>query len=146
MSHIQCIKELLLHSNLQINKTTKFRGTALHLACEINNAELVRLLLDNGAMVSLNDCNDLSVFEKTQNDEILGMLAVAMGVEQLKKHSSEMPVSKVNEVTVFSSFSIHGRQVVLHLDPENRLLSRYSNMIAFNFKSNVQNTVKLSKR
>ena len=32
-----------MHPNLQINKKTKFRGTALHLGCETGNTEIIKL-------------------------------------------------------------------------------------------------------
>ena len=77
---------------------TKFRGTGLHLACEISNFEIVTLLLQNGALVSLKDPNDHSMFEKTTDERILQALAVSMGQEQLKKHNFEAPISKIAEV------------------------------------------------
>ena len=142
-SHMDCVHELLQHSNLQINKMTYFRGTALHLACEVGNPELVRLLLDNGAMVSLKDPSDQSVFEKTVNESILEMLAVAMGVEELKKHKNQPPVSKVSEVVMSSSLSIYGRNVVLHLDPQNRQFSRYSSMDIFSARGDPEFAIRL---
>ena len=39
--------------------------------------------------------------------------------------------------------SIHGRPVVLHLDTQNRLLSRYPSMASINSKSDAEYTIKL---
>ncbi|OMJ90290.1 hypothetical protein SteCoe_7409 [Stentor coeruleus] len=81
IQHISCVKEFRSYTNLQINKMTHFRGTGLHLACEAENPKIISLLLENGAMIPIND----TPFDKSHNDDILKMLAVAVGAEELKK-------------------------------------------------------------
>lgn len=142
-SHFQCVEELLKHNNLQINKMTFYRGTALHLACETGNLEICKVLLDNGAMVSLKDPTGKSVFEKTNDENILELLAIAMGVEELKKHSKQAPISITSEFTLCSNMSIHGRNVFLHLDPQNRQLSRYPSLAFFNSKTDAEFSIRL---
>ena len=129
--HLNCVKELVSYLNLQINKMTRYRGTALHLACEVENVEIVEILLKYGAYVSLVDCENDTAFDKTHNDEILRMLAAAMGTEEGKKKENKPPVSRVDEVFISNALDIHGRSVVVHLDAQAQEFKRYLNMAQF---------------
>lgn len=143
IQHISCVKELLSYTNLQINKMTRFRGTGLHLACEAENLEIISLLLQNGAMVTLTDPSNDTPFDKSHNDEILKMLAVAVGAEELKKSLNILPTSKCAAVWIISNISIHGRSVFIHLDPQNQHLARYASEAEFIKKSDTESTIRL---
>ncbi|OMJ82739.1 hypothetical protein SteCoe_16508 [Stentor coeruleus] len=143
IQHISCVRELLSYTNLQINKMTRFRGAGLHLACEAGNSEIVSLLLENGAMVTLSDPINDTPFDKTNNDEILKMLAIAVGAEELKKSKNTLPENKYATVWIISNISIHGRSVFIHLDPQNQHLARYTNEAEYIKKSETEFTIRL---
>lgn len=132
--HTQCVIKLVQYKNLQINKMTKFRGTALHLSCERNFTEIVKILLDKDAYVSIKDPNGKIAFETTNNREILNLLAIAAGNQELKKYSENEMEPFLTEVYLTGIFFIHDRQVVLHLDEEKGLLNRYGSKEKFQDK------------
>jgi Protein kinase domain/Ankyrin repeats (many copies)/Ankyrin repeat len=125
MGHIESVVSLMKHKNLQINKMTKFRGTPLHLSCENDFTEIVKILLDNGAFVPLKDLYGRTPFDLTCEQEILNMLAVAMGIQVLKKFSESKPEEFETKVWLTGTFFIHDRYVILSLDPEKGYLHRY---------------------
>lgn len=67
---------------------TKFRGTALHLACERGFVDIVKLLLEKNACIILEDNRGKTPFELATELEILTMLPVYLGQEQLKKYTT----------------------------------------------------------
>ena len=142
-NHVGCVNELVQYSNLQINKMTRFRGTALHLACEIDALPIVTLLLAKGTFVTLTDPNGDTAFDKTHNDEILKTLAAAMSSEESTKQKNRVPVSRVDEVFISNALDIHGRKVVVHLDIQTQQLKRYANMELFSSRSQAEFTLNL---
>jgi ankyrin repeat protein len=46
---LDCVKTLLKHEDIQVNRMTETRGSALHLAALQGHAQLVEFLLENGA-------------------------------------------------------------------------------------------------
>lgn len=125
MEHIEIVLHLSKHKNLQLNKSTKFRGTGLHLSCEKNNLPLVKLLLSLNAFVLIKDPQGLTPFELTQNQEILNTLAIAAGQEELKRAEEKSLEGLCSKLWHSRVFFIHDRQVILSLDVEKGFLHRY---------------------
>ena len=98
MGHLQCTINLAQHKNLQVNKMTRFRGTSLHLSCERNYIEIVKVLLAKDAYISLKDPNEQTPFDLTSNREILNLLAISTGEQELKKYSDCEPTPFISEV------------------------------------------------
>ena len=46
---LDCVKTLLKHEDIQVNRMTETRGSALHLAALQGHAQVVEFLLENGA-------------------------------------------------------------------------------------------------
>ena len=105
---------------------TKFRGTSLHLGCEQNNVEIVKYLLSKDAYVALKDPFGRTPFDLTTNREVLNLLAVATGEQELKKCTDIEMFPFISEVWLTSIFFIHDRPVVLFLDTEKGCLKRYA--------------------
>lgn len=122
--HFQCMVNLFQHKNVQVNKMTKFRGTSLHLSCERNDTEMVKFLLTKNAYVALKDPYGKTPFDLTLNREILYLLAISSGEQELK--NAELDLSPfISEVWLTGIFFIHDRPVVLYLDIEKGSLSRF---------------------
>jgi hypothetical protein len=141
--HISCVQALVAYGNLQVNKMTRFRGTALHLACEVESVEIVELLLQKGSFVTLVDPNGDTPFDKTHNDRILKTLASAMTSEESNKMKNRVPVSRVDEVFISNALDIHGRPVVVHLDIQQQQLKRFPSMEVFNARGEAEMTLNL---
>ena len=129
---VEVVEALLQTSNLLINKKTKFRGTALHLACETGNEEILRLLLDKNACMSIDDHKGRKPIELARKPEVFELWAVYTGRSQLKKYSdAEIPIPFCSEVFCVNSFSLNDKSVFLYLDVESGLINRYMNKEQF---------------
>lgn len=123
----ECVKELLMHTNLQLNKKTRFRGTALHLACEVGNTQVIKLLLDKNACMSINDNRNKTPIELVKENEIFELWAVYAGKNQLQRIvESDLLTPFCSEVYMINSFSLTDKLVFLYLDVENGLINRYN--------------------
>lgn len=125
--HADCVYELLQHTGIQINKMTVFRGTALHLACKAGHVEIVKLLLDNGASMVLEDYKGRIPLQRTTNSEIAELIAKYMGELQLKKYgvNVEAPSIFCSKVYMIGTLTISDARVFLYLDPQAGELRRY---------------------
>ena len=132
----EVVEALLQSPNILINKKTKFRGTALHLACETGNLEIMKLLLEKNACMSIDDHKGRKPIELAKNSEVFELWAVYSGRTQLKKYSdSEVPVPFCSEVFIVNCFSCNDKQVFLYLDVESGVINRYMNKEQFLDKS-----------
>ena len=134
-----------MHPNLQINKKTKFRGTALHLACEVGYIEIVKLLLEKNACINLDDHRFKNPIEIAKNnEEILKILAVHSGNSELKKISeNDVFIPFCSEVFMVHSFSLNDKPVFLYMDVENGLIKRYSSKVQFLDKKKPDNYIRI---
>lgn len=114
---------------------TDRRGTALHLACAQSHPEIVKLLLDSHASMTLEDPNGKIPLELATNEEILEMIPRYMGLEQLKKYrisdEDDKPASFSGYVYWTSSIMINDRHIFLVLDIEQGRLNHYNRRDAF---------------
>ena len=139
-----CVKELLLHPNLQINKVTKFRGSALHLACEAGNVEIIKLLLEKNACMRLDDYKHRTPIELVKNNEIFEIWAVYAGKQELKKSLEEdFLVPFCSEVYLVNSFSLTDKLVFLYMDTEKAIISVYSTKEQFLDKIKTNHNIKI---
>lgn len=123
-----CVLELLKHPNLQINKQTKFRGTGLHIACEMNDVEMVRLLLEKCPVTSIDDFRKKTPIEYVKSPEIFELLAVYTGQCELRKYSDdEVQVPFCSEVHIVNTFGLSDKQSFFYMDPDKGTISRYAN-------------------
>ncbi|CAG9310037.1 unnamed protein product [Blepharisma stoltei] len=127
--NIDAVAELLKHPNLQINKMTKFRGTGLHLACERGFIDIVKMLLDKSACMTLEDPKGKTPIEVSTEVEILSIIPVYLGQEQLKKYTqiSDSLTCFCGEVWMTGSLFIHDKSVFLYMDPEKGTIDRHQN-------------------
>ena len=77
---------------------TNFRGPPLHLSCERDFVEIVKVLLENDAIVTLKDPYGRTPFDLTCEQDILNILAVAIGEQELKKCSENKPESMITKL------------------------------------------------
>ena len=126
--HTECVRELLKHPNIQVNKKTRFRGTALHLACAAGNAQIVRILLEKRPVVNLEDHHNRTVFEYVSAQEISELLAVYTGQCELERcNEEEAQVPFCSEVLQLNSFSLSDKAFFLFLDPDTGRINKYLN-------------------
>ena len=138
----QCVIGLTKHKNLQINKMTKFRGTPLHLSCERDFTEIVKILIDNNAYVPLKDLHGNTPFDLACDQEILNILAISIGQEELKKCDDEKPEPMITRLWLTGAFFIHDRDVVLILNIDKGYLYRYS-FEAYRERGNPELSIKI---
>lgn len=125
---------------------TRFRGTGLHLACERGYTEIVKILLDSNAYMTLEDINGKIPLEVTKNIEILSMLPVYMGKHELKKYSYDYPIPPpfCGEVYATGTLFIHDKLEFLFMDIEKGFLNRYTNKEKFLDKAGPELSIRLA--
>lgn len=130
---VEVVNILLEYPSLLINKKTKFRGTALHLACESNSFEVVKVLLEKNACMNLDDHLKKKPIELAKSDEIFELWAIYSGKFQLKKYSGEIetPTPFCSEVFMVNSFSLNDKLYFLYMDAEKGLINRFVNKEQF---------------
>jgi len=124
--HLNCVKVLLQNSSIQINKMTKIRGSAIHLACEMEHEDVVQVLLEKRACCTFEDPNGKIPLELTKNQRILEIIPFYLGEWQLEKYLSIKPQSYGAELFMTGSFFIHDKKVFLYLDMEKGFLELYT--------------------
>lgn len=121
-----CVVELLKHQNLQINKQTKFRGTALHIACQLNDIEMVKLLLEKFPVASIEDCHKKTPIELANHPEIFEIMAIYSGQCELRKYSDDdVQVPFCSEVAIINTFGLSDKVAFLYMDPDKGTICRY---------------------
>lgn len=125
--HFECVNFLLQQGNIQINKMTVFRGTALHLACKANQVHIVKLLLDAGASMILEDYKGRIPLMRAKNQQILEMIPKYMGDLQLKKYGYQMEVPSPfgSKLYHIGTLTLTDEKVYLYLEPTKGTLNRY---------------------
>lgn len=125
--HPSCLEAILHSKSIQINKKTKTRGTALHLACEQQNLSLVNFILSHNPDLSIEDHRSRLAIELVKSQDILELLAIYSGECQLKKYQNQpKPADFCSEVFMVNTFALHDRFIFLYLDTSNCTLNRYN--------------------
>ena len=126
LGHAECVRELIKHPNIQVNKRTRHRGTALHLACATSNAQVVRILLEKSPVVGIEDHRSRTVFEYVVSQEVFEVLAVYSGQCELQRYKEEeAQVPFCSEVYQLNCFSLSDKVVFLFLDPDTDSINKY---------------------
>lgn len=124
------VEALLNHPNIQINKQTPLKATALHLAVSANHAGIVRQLLDAGACATLEDNQGKVPIELTENIEILEMIPVYIGRDFLDRYHA-IPEAYGAQLFYRNSFFLNDRYVYLNICLQTGCLSRYNSEIEY---------------
>ena len=142
--HLNCVVELLRHPNIQINKKTKFRGTGLHIACELGQIEILKILLEKHPALHIEDHRHKTPIELVKFSEIFEILAVYAGERQLKKYENQdFQVPFCSEVYLINIFSLSDKLVFLYMDVEKGTINRYANKGDFLDKKPCLQTMRL---
>ena len=88
--HTACVRHLLRHPRVQLNRSTN-RGTALHQACRKGQSDILYLLLDAKAEMTIEDSNGLIPLQVASSEEIFEIIPKYMGqklISSLKSASN----------------------------------------------------------
>jgi ankyrin repeat protein len=84
-----CVKALLHHPQLQINRSTN-RGTALHQASRKGQADILHLLLQAGACMTIEDSNGLIPLQVASSQEVFEIIPQYMGERLIRSLTREV--------------------------------------------------------
>jgi serine/threonine protein kinase len=126
----KAVEALLSHPSIQIHKATQSKPTALHLSVSAGHPDIVRLLLEAGASMILEDAEGKTPIETTDNMEILEMLALYMGREFIEKYRV-VPESYGAQLFYRNNFLLNDKYVYLYLCLQSGVLLRYNSEIDF---------------
>ena len=143
---VDCVKALFRHPNLQINKSTKFRGTGLHLACISGNVEIIKLLLERGANLNMEDHLKKTPILYAKTGEVRDLLAEynRKTTLQRSKENAIRPTPFCSDVYMLNSFMLNDKYVFLYMDVEGATLNRYTKKEDFLDKKPAEHYTKLS--
>lgn len=121
--HTECVRSILKHSRLQINKMTESENSALHKACKQGSALIVQLLIENGASMVLEDQNLMIPLQYSNSKEIFEMIPKYMGEIELQKSRGDFKsmCSEIIEGEIYFTgpLVIHDKLLFGILDTEN---------------------------
>lgn len=132
--YVECVKAILKHPRIQINKMTKGRGTALHLACKKGYSNIVELLIESNACMITEDQAGLIPLQVASTQEIFEMIPKYMGERELQSINENIPKGALNfssEVYYTGSLVIEDKLVFLYIDHDNGLLKCYQDKEVF---------------
>ena len=66
--YVEFVKKLIETEQVNINKLNGTGYSALHLAAIVNNPEIIKLLLENGASININDLSGFTPLEVAVNE------------------------------------------------------------------------------
>jgi serine/threonine protein kinase len=142
--HVSAISALLAHPNIQVNKQTSSRPTALHIAVSAGYSEIIRKLLEAGASMSVEDSQGKTPIETTDDEEILSQLPLYMGVCFLQKYAA-VPALYGAQLFYRNNFLLNDRYVYLYLSLHTGFLIRYSSEIDFRKGARPKRLMKLDE-
>ena len=132
--HLDCnshsgVKVLLGCPNIEVDKMTSFRGSALHLASYKGFYAIAEALLDAHASMTLQDYKGRIPLEMTASQDIIEMIPKYMGTEILRKYGKpdalvpnlwddvvDPPQPYRGSLFLVESFSERDREVFVELD------------------------------
>lgn len=126
--YIDCVKVLLAHPELEINKMSSERGTGLHLASQNSHIGIVKLLLQSNIDVTLEDPSGQTAIELAENIQIAEEIPKYIGEQILKKYSIssvEKPLGFSGEVWYTAGSASTEKYIFLSLDIENGNFNHY---------------------
>lgn len=135
--HFECVKVLLAYPSVDIDKMTKTRGSALHLACAAGETAIVVLLIESGALMTIEDPNGKIPLELALKPAILEEIPKYMGEQMLKKYMTaklkdpDMPPSFTGIINFNTPMFLTDKLVFLVLDVEEAFLYHYKTRESF---------------
>lgn len=133
--HLDCVKIIISHPQVIINKMTSERGTGLHLASTCGHTDIVKVLLENNANPLLEDPAGKTALELAANQEIAELIPKFIGEKTLKKaiidEAVERPLGFSGEVFYTASWLINDKQVYLALDTQNGNFNHYKSRSSY---------------
>ena len=132
--HLECVRAILKHPRIHINKITEGRGTALHIACRKGYSNIVQLLLENNAEMTMEDHLGLIPLQVASTQEIFEIIPKFMGERELKSINDSVPKGALNfssEVYYTGSLVIEDKLVFLYIDHDKGLLICFEDKDAF---------------
>jgi serine/threonine protein kinase len=132
--HLECVRAILKHPRIQINKMTYGKGTALHIACRKGFSNIVQLLLENGAEMTVEDQLGLIPLQVASTQEIFEIIPKFMGERELKSIQEGLPKGALNfssDVYYTGSLVIEDKLVFLYIDHDKGLLKCFEDKESF---------------
>ena len=127
--HLECVKIIISHPQVNINKMTSERGTGLHLAASCGHTEIVRVLLENSANPRLEDPSGKTVLELAASTEISEIISKQIQQETIKNtpvdEAVERPLGFSGEVFYAASWLKNDKQVYIVLDTQHGNFNHY---------------------
>ena len=127
--HLECVRAVLKHPRIQINKMTVGRGTALHIGCRKGYSAIVQLLLESKACMTIEDQSGLIPLQVASTQEIFELIPKYMGERELQSIHENIPKGALNfssEVFFTGSMVIEDKVVFLYIDHDVGVLKCYS--------------------
>ena len=129
---VECVRSLLKHPRIQVNKMTDIENSALHKACKKGSAIIVQMLIEHKASMILEDQNFMIPLQYATTQEIVEMIPKYMGEIELQKARREYknipPQMLDGELNFTGSLVIHDKVLFAILDSEQ------GNFMCFNSK------------
>ena len=132
--HFECVKAILKHPRIQINKMTRGKGTALHLACRKGYSNIAEVLIENNASMTIEDQAGMIPLQVASTQEIFELIPKYMGERELQSINEHIPKGALNfssEVYYTGSLVIEDRLVFLYIDHDNGLLKVFQDKDSF---------------
>jgi len=107
-----------------VNQVTA-KGTALHIAAKNGKAEMVSLLLERKADVTIKDEQDVLPLEVASNDKVKGMIQVAIQRKEEEKFRPPKPPIVKGYMYKRGTYFMKMNQRWMVLNPEEGTLIRY---------------------
>ncbi|OMJ94947.1 hypothetical protein SteCoe_1807 [Stentor coeruleus] len=132
--HLECVRAILKHPMIQVNKMTSGKGTALHLACRKGYSSIAQLLLEQKACMTIEDQAGLIPLQVASTQEIFELIPKFMGELQLQSIHENIPKGAMNfssDVYYTGSLVIEDKQVFLYIDHDNGYLKCFHSKDSF---------------
>lgn len=138
-----CVNILLKSPQIQINKLTR-RGSALHLAVQYNQLEVVSLLLNAKASSSLENFTGKIPLELANDEDIIQLIPKYQGQWEIDKYKSDkVKVVLSGDVMQYCYMSINDKPAYLVINIENGFLEIFNSKDSCNKKRAPREGIKL---
>lgn len=128
--HIECVRSLLKHPRIQVNKMTSQENPALHKACKKGLSTIVQMLIEHKASMTQEDQNMLIPLQYASNPEIFDLIPRFMGDLQLQKVRGEYfpikPEIYEDELYYTGSLVIHDKLLYAVMDSNQGFFNCFS--------------------
>lgn len=138
-----CVAVFLKSLQIQVNKVTK-RGTALHLAVEYNNVEVVSLLLNARACCTIENYNKKIPLELANDEDIIQLIPKYQGQWELQKYiKKNISVLHSGDITEYCHLQISDKLSFLVVNAETGFLEIYTSRESWMKKKHPRECIKI---